>query len=255
MIFGSEEWPLRPSSLKKLLTCPGQYYLDAILQINDEKAGLHTGSVVHKGVEVFHRTPGDPLTRKEEAVAAAHAAIPTFPLADQEKVFRWLAAYANDKANIDADIPYIEQQVFYRIPIDGQPDIVIRGTLDQIRRGKDGRLTIWDLKTGSYMNPAQIVDESQVQQAAYVLAARQTLGIEVFPGGIIYAAGYDKPRGQRFLPLGVDVDDCEAIMEVVKQKVLDIRSGRRDFTPSAAACGWCKHRTFPACSTTHRSLA
>jgi len=245
-IFGSEDWPLRPSKLKSLVSCPMSVYLDGIMIGDDEGGpGAQTGSVVHAGVEAFHRTMGDPITRREEATAAARAALPTFPAANENNAFRWLSAYTNDTQNITANVTHIEEKVCLIIP--AEPDIVIRGTLDQVRQDSQGRYTVWDLKTGTSLSADEVVDEYQFQQAAYVLAARQTLGLNILPGGIIYAAGYDKPRGRRFLPMGVDLDDCEAMMEVVKSRVLDIRAGKREFTPSNSACFWCEHKRYPKC--------
>jgi hypothetical protein len=250
-LFGSEGWPLRPSKLKTLLSCSASVVLDSLMAREDEGGkGAQTGSVVHAGVERFHRTEGSAEHRKSEALEAAKEALPTFPLADPAKAFKWVAAYASDPKNIAANVTHVEQKVRLTIPMpDGVP-LVIQGTLDQIRVDeRDGLQRVWDLKTGVFYNTLQIVDESQAQQAAYVLAARETLQLDVRPGGIINAAGYDQPRGERFLPIGVDVDDCLHIMDIVKQRTLDVRSGRREYNPSASACGFCKHRAFPRCKT------
>ena len=242
--FGTAACPLRPSKLKQFLMCPMSTVLDKLMAGDDEGGpGAQTGSVVHKGVEAFHRALGAPLTRREEAEAAARSALSTFPLARPEDAFRWLNAYTNDPANIEARVTHLEHSVTLTI----DPDIVIKGTLDQIRKDDQGRLTVWDLKTGTKLSADDAVDEYQIQQMAYVLAARQTLGLNVLPGGIIWCAGYDKPRGRRFLPMGIDVQDCLDTMEVVKNRVLEIRAGLKLFVPSNSNCFWCPHKRYPRC--------
>lgn len=236
--FGTREMPIRPSSLPKLFACP----MTVILSFGDggeSKAGSDTGSVVHAGVQAFHRVPGGDPVAAAEAMAVA---LGTFPEADRKKAERWLNAYVADPTNREATVVACELPVSL-----DYKGVYITGTLDQIRQEKGDLLLVWDLKTGTSLLADDVVAEYQVQQAAYVLAARQTLGKDVRPGGIIMAAGYDKTYGRRFLPNGVTVAHCEHLMDAVVREVEEVRAGRRLFRPSAAGCRFCPHKPFPRC--------
>lgn len=235
--FGTREIPLRPSKLGTLVKCPMSVLL-SYFGDGEGNQGAQTGSVVHRGVEVFHRTNGDAVAAKE----AVEEALSTFPEANRDNARRWLNAYVADPTNQEATVVAVEQSVEldYR-------GVYLRGTLDQIRQDADGTLLVWDLKTGASLEPDAAVDEYQFQQAGYVLAARQTLALDVRPGGLILAAGYDKKWGRRFLPMGVDVADCEQLMDEVVAAVEAIRAGRRPFVPTADHCRFCPFKRYPKC--------
>jgi RecB family exonuclease len=237
--FGTRDLPIRPSSAGKLVKCP----MSVILSYFEDSdgggnQGAQTGSVVHRGVEAFHRAGGDAVAAKE----ALAEALKTFPEANRDKAANWLAAYVADPTNQAATVVALEQPVEldYR-------GVYFKGTLDQIRRDETGALLVWDLKTGSSLEADAAVDEYQFQQAIYVLAARQSLGLEAEPGGLILAAGYDKKYGRRFLPMGVSIADCEAMADEVVEQVLAVRSGLRPFRPSADHCRFCPFKRFPKC--------
>jgi hypothetical protein len=92
--------------------------------------------------------------------------------------------------------------------------VVIRGTLDQIRR-EGGRLVVCDLKTGKGTGLSMIHDYAY-QQAAYVLAARASGFPEAEPGYIIRCYGYRERSAKLPSPDGVywwlpfDVAGCRA---------------------------------------------
>lgn len=237
-LFGSRDMPLRPSSLPKLLACP----MSVLLSWGDGSegnAGSHTGSVVHHAVQAFHRVPGGDPAAAQEAMAAAYA---TFPEADRKKAKRWVDAYVADPTNLEATVVACELPVSLEYK-----GVFVTGTLDQIRQDTTGTLLVWDLKTGTSLLADDVVAEYQIQQAAYVLAANQTLKKLVTPGGIIMAAGYDKTYGRRFLPNGVTLSHCEHLMDAVVREVEGVRSGLRLFRPSAAGCRYCPHKPYPNC--------
>lgn len=242
--FGTEEMPVRPSSLTKLLKCPMSMLL-TYFGDSEQKTGLHTGSTVHAAVEAFHRSDGSIV----EAQAAMETALATFPEANRDKARAWTEGYINDPTNQSAAVTAIELKVQLRYR-----GVYIAGTLDQIRREEDGRLIVWDLKTGTSLLPDDCVAEYQTQQAAYVLAARQTLSLPVLPGGLIFAAGYDKRFGRRFLPMGVRVEDCEQLMDEVVREVEAIRAGGRHYRPTADHCRFCPLKPFPSCKERGRLL-
>lgn len=242
--FGTEARPLRPSSLDNLLACPMSVLL-TLGMASEGNAGSNTGSVVHAGVEGFHRG-GESVTAGEEAMAEA---LPKFPEADWGKAYAWYQAYAADPTNRGAIARLEDGRPAVEVPVRiNYKGVWIAGTLDQVRL-TDGVLSVWDLKTGSgFLSPEDTVAEHQAQQAAYVLAARATLKLDIQPGGIIYAVGYDKPRGRRFIPMGVTLKQCEELLDEVVARVAVIRDGGRSFIPSAAACKFCKLRTYPSCT-------
>lgn len=245
--FGTEAWPLRPSKLGQLVKCP----MAIVLSRYEEREGgaaAQTGSVVHAAVEVFHREVGTVDHRIGKGVEALTQALAVFPEANERPARNWFAAYAADPKNQLADVRWLEESV--RLDFDG---VVIVGTLDQVRC-EDGVLRVWDLKTGTGLETDEAVTEYQFQQAGYVLAARQTLDATIQPGGLIHAAGYDKPRGRRFPEMGLTVEDCEDLMREVVDRVRAVRSGRRVFTPSADACRYCPHKRYPRCKAKAKGL-
>lgn len=214
----------------------------------DGNEGANTGSVVHAAVEVFHREAGTIDHRIGKGGEALDRALATFPEANERRARNWYAAYAADPKNQSAIVRWLEEPV--RLDFDG---VVIVGTLDQVRED-DGELSVWDLKTGTALETEDAVAEYQFQQAGYVLAARQTLDPRIVPGGIIHAAGYDKPRGRRFPEMGLTVEDCEDLMREVVERVRDVRSGRRVFVPTADHCRFCPHKRYPRCKAKARGL-
>lgn len=131
--------------------------------------------------------------------------------------------------------------------------VYVKGTLDQIRY-EDGVYRVWDLKTGKYLDRGGAKAEYQFQQAGYVLAARQTTGLDVQPGGLIWCQGYDQPRGNPFIELNVSVEDCEAKLDRVVERVEELRQGKLIFLPSDSACKFCPFKQYPDCSNQARSL-
>jgi len=242
--FGTREMPLRPSSLTKLLKCP----MSVLLTYFGDSVGspaAQTGNLVHRGVEVFHSTGGDAVAARE----AMAAAVDRFPEGNRTKAAKWLEAYITDPTNQSAAVTHAE------LPVElDYRGVYLRGTLDQIRVSEDGVLLVWDLKTGDSLTADEAVAEYQAQQACYVLAARQTLSADVRPGGIILAAGYDKRYGRRFLPMGVDLADCEQLLDEVVREVEAIRRGERHYRPNAGNCAYCPLKQYPNCKRLGRAL-
>ncbi len=201
-------------------------------------AGAQRGSLLHEGIEAFHRTLDD-----KEGLAAMLRAGPKFPLADLATVEKWYAAYVADPKN-QMKLEHIEQKVALRYK-----SVVIAGTLDQLRFDSAALCyRVWDVKTGSYLTPGRMLLEYECQQAAYVLAARETLGLDVRPGGLIRIHGYSFKRGDVFLGYPDDLNRCRELLDVVVEKVVAVRAGRRDFTPSDDACRFCPARPHPTCT-------
>jgi hypothetical protein len=131
--------------------------------------------------------------------------------------------------------------------------IYVRGTLDQIRKNNlDGKLYLWDVKTGSKYTGWELLHVYAVQQAAYVLAACETLDTPVYPGGIIRPYGYRVRGVSGNSPDGVfwhhawDIADCHLLLADVRNRVYDIRKGKANAV-AGEQCNWCPAGGLQGC--------
>lgn len=217
--------------------------------VNDEGgSAAQTGNLIHAAAAAFHRTAASMgvNARTEEGLAALEAARKSFPDGHRENAIEAFRAYAKDEENIQADCPWVEQRIEFQIaaaPTDptGEP-IVIVGTLDQVRRAKDGTLRLWDIKTGSRRTGNESLEAYAIQQACYLLAARQKLADNIQPGGLIYTPGYEKKYGKRFFPYTLTVEECMILVSTVAYSIALIRSGIPTFRPGVDTCEYCKYR-------------
>lgn len=256
--FGSEARPLRPSKCGKLVACPMSVFLD-----DGEDGGgpaAQTGNLVHSAVAAFH-------THKdvEAGLAALEAARQQFPKGNPDAARKNFRAYAADKTNDHKFVTHVEHQV--RLDLAPAPDdptgkpIVVIGTLDQVRldftddRGNyyPGH-SVWDVKNGTRLDASESLDEHLIQQAVYVLGARQTLGFDVKPGGLILTPAYDKPRGRRFIPWKLSVRQCMLFCAPIVNAVALIRSGVATFKSSPDSCRYCQVRPFTNCASMYFGL-
>ncbi len=226
--------------------------------IHEESEGgpaAQTGNLVHDAAEWFHKHASK---TQEERVAAGLAALEAaraeFPDGDPAKARQIFGAYAADPINQRAEVKWIEEQVTLRLkacPTDPTgKDIVIVGTLDQVRR-VDGEWSVWDIKTGDYKNGPDNVLDYLTQQAIYTLAARATLDPTIGIGGLIYTPAYFKARSQVFLPNSLTIQDAEDLLLTLPFTVSMIRRGLPVFRPNVDNCKWCelkkRGRGWPKC--------
>lgn len=245
--FGSAKRPLRPSSLVRVGACPMSAVLNDDMVNDDGNGAAQTGNLIHAAAAAFHRAASSmtATARTEEGLAALEAARLKFPDGSYPKAVETFRAYAADPENIEADCPWVEQPIELRIqaaPNDptGEPIVVI-GTLDQVRRERNGRLRLWDIKTGSRLSGSESLTAYAVQQACYLLAARQVLADNVEPGGLIYTPGYEKKHGRRFFRYTLTVEECMLLVSVVAYNVALIRSGIPIFRPGVDTCEYCRY--------------
>lgn len=224
--FGDADSPLRASSLPWLFRCPLKMVLAHMGVIHDEGGtAANLGTLIHAGCHAFHL--GKDV---EESIRTTLASFQD-NVPDVDEARRHLAAYTSDPRNASAKIEESEYPV--TLTLDAEPPIVIRGTFDQVRRGDDGRLTLWDIKTGK--EPGWDALHSYLyQQAAYVVAATECLGEDVHPGGLIRTAGYfrrgvdltvDPSPDGIFFRYTLTLADCRRLMDAVAQRVGEIRRG------------------------------
>lgn len=258
--IGTEDRPLRPSALAWFVKCPVKVVLDMWECDDDAGPAAQTGSLVHAGVEAFH-LERDASKKVAAAVAAMQRAAGEFPLADPTEARLYIDPYLCDPRNQNAAFatdrdgrPAVECKVRLELPphdLDptGRP-IVVRGTLDQIRR-ENGRDVVCDLKTGQTSGWAMLHDYA-LQQAAYVLAARASGFPNAEPGYLIRCYGY-RARGAKLpSPDGVqwwlpfDVKGCVALMDRVRLQVALVRRGEIDYGPGPH-CTFCPQKGLDGC--------
>lgn len=249
-LFGTEQHPLRMSQLPRLAGCTVREFLQFMGDLTDESGpAADTGSMVHGMIAAWHLSGFDP-SHAARAVAALQA---QFPLADPETAAAHFAGYANDPRNRVELFGRPETPVRLRVPMgDGQPDVVVNGTLDQLRVGEDGVLEVWDVKTGK-PSGLSMLDSYALQLAGYALGAAQTLGRDVRLGGIVRTVGYlargvsrnPSPDGVFYhVPWGPQV--ALLLLDTVKRAVRQVRAGEADFAPGYG-CQVCPARGFQNC--------
>lgn len=214
--------------------------------VNDEGGpAAQTGNLIHSAAAAFHRAAASMgvEARTEEGLAALERARQTFPdgnAGTAEEAFR---AYAADEENIKADVAWVEQKVeliLSAAPGDptGEP-IVILGSLDQIRRDQKGVLRLWDIKHTAKSGD-EALEAYAVQQACYLLAARQHLAATVQPGGLIHTPSYKKKYAKKFLRYTMTDDDVMILVTAMTYSVSLIRQGVPIFRPGTDTCQYCK---------------
>lgn len=175
--------PKRISSLPTVAKCSGLWSMQSAEKRPSRKSA-ETGSAAHLACELLHR--GYLPEAVCEVVANKH------PTADLKLAGIWAGQYSRDPRNqsvvlVDA----MEAEVKLELPAHesdetGEP-IKLTGHVDQIRRGDDGQLYVWDIKTGRSEAP---INEYAWQIAAYALAASATFDEPVLPGGVIRLRSY-----------------------------------------------------------------
>lgn len=240
-MLGDKNNPLRPSSLLRLIQCP-KSFMAALELERQSKAAADTGSLLHAAVEAYHRSKNN----KKKGEAALQDKLSDFPKADTKKAAKWYAQYTEDKKNQTAVVTHLEHEVQLKLPphpldTTKQP-VYIKGTLDQVRNNE-----VWDIKTSSVKQIHEVMHDYLYQQAAYLLAARQTIGDHIQHGGLIWIPSYEKRYSNPFQKLPLDVELAEQLMLAVTERVALIRQGEVAVTPSDVACSWCPINPWPKC--------
>ncbi len=216
-----------------------------------------TGSAVHKAVAAFHRGAD-----YQEAVEAMRASVQEYPLADMHEAELHFRPYSQDPRNQEAECVLIEEPVRLVLEAPAYPTqeaIVIKGTLDQVRRELDGRLTVHDLKTGKAHSGWDMMQIHAPQLAAYTLAASERLNEPCYPGSIIRSYGYRVRGAELPSPSGVfceiawGIEECKLLMFSVCRIVELLRAGK-PFVGPGSHCGYCPAGGLESCLPRLRSL-
>jgi hypothetical protein len=260
--FATDEYPLRASSLY-WVRCQMKHALQFLGAFGTDEGGpaAQTGSLAHAGIEEWHRTSQD----KAAALRHMSQVSPKFPVADRAKAEKHAEGYFADPRNQAAEVVHIEDPVLFSFPpakedATGQP-IVIRGTLDQIRR-VDGVLKLFDVKTGSPEGLAMIHDYA-LQVAAYCVGATKKYGVDVHPGAIIRTEGYMSTKRKKVDPASApggvfwdipwNLERCAQLLDGVRSWVAQIRAGRPAWGPGSW-CLYCPARELSVCAQMYDQL-
>lgn len=194
----------RISSLPKVAACPAFGVLRAA-SADTAGAAAHSGSAVGRLIELWHRS-GEDNADFDSLVAQVRTEVPNrWPLARMDDVLRWALSYCGDPRNSGTVlVDSLEREVEYSLPAAGElypygsgtnppKPLLLRGHLDQVRRESDGVLRVWDVKSGRPDGIDMLYDYA-LQLAAYAVAATESYGEPVLPGGIIRLRGYHKGR-------------------------------------------------------------
>jgi RecB family exonuclease len=249
-LFATEKYPLRASRLYWFM-CQMRHALDHLGMFDPDTGGVaaQTGSLTHVGIQVWHES----TQNLEEALRAMRDAVPRFPAAEPTEAQRNVLLYSKDPRNQSAKIIAVERPVTLKLP-DSTGDIVITGTLDQVREDEDGAWRVYDIKTGGDRKSVEdMIYEAAMQVSAYAVAATVQFGRPVEPGCVIWTQGYRRRGGDPatapggvFLPFGISLSQAEALLDGVRQLVAAVRRGEPAFGPGSW-CNFCPARGLRNC--------
>ncbi len=251
-LIGTADAFLRPSALDKLVKCQVWHVMT---QGEDDEGGApaQTGSLVHAAIAAFHQTT-DEAKKLQAAIEAIGLNSPKFPLADLNETRLFLTPYLADPRNAKANVIACERPVSLTLdphPLDPtkQP-IIIKGTLDQIRLSP-AREYVSDYKSGTPTGWAMIHDYAY-QQAAYLLAARDSGYPNVASAEIIRGRGYRTKGVSVQQPDGVywqmpfTVDQAWGLMSRVQLAIATLRMGYVEYGPGPQ-CVYCPLGGLDSC--------
>lgn len=247
-LYGTQHYPIHPSGIRRLATCPWEAASMFLSEVASEEGGVagDTGSAFHAAIAAFHNGKG-----VADSVAEMRAKLANYPQADLQDAAGLFLMYATDSRNQGAKVCLNEEPITYTLqaaPEDHtQTPITIIGTVDQVRRDSNHhRPRVYDAKTtkkGGYYAQRQSI----FQMAAYCAAASIRLGEPVDPGALILPRLY-KPDGSGnvFWYYPWTFEDVPQILAVLRHRVADIRAGRLWHMPTDN-CDWCHFKTPDVC--------
>lgn len=242
--FATNEFPARASSLPELMLCETRGILMFLDLVQDHSGpAADTGSLAHEIIAKWH-TNGFDMAAALQGVAAWKR---QFPLADEEKAVAHAVAYSQDPRNRVTLFWAPEEEIRVQFPPHendptGQP-VVVSGHIDQVRE-ENGKLFIWDIKTGA-RGGMEMLNSYALQIAAYAIGATVKLGRPVNPGGLIRTATYlTKNCDPTTSPAGVfwhypyELTEAGILIDGFLLRVAQIRRG--DFAASPGSqCNYC----------------
>jgi ATP-dependent helicase/nuclease subunit B len=262
------------SRLEAYAACPLLFWIGSGLELEPRtppEEGYDVrilGIMYHRVLEELYRRAPDPTDADELLALLPAIAREVFDAAPAEYGFRptrlWdyqrqeLEQILGDTVTALVEVssgytPLALEQVF---GLEGQPVLVIhsdggelrlRGFIDRIDRGPDGRLRVIDYKAGSTpISARDLVEGRRVQLALYALAARQALGLGEVSGGFYWHIG---PARASSLKLEKFEGGMEAALQAAADHALAyaaaVRAGHFQPKPSSGNCpGNCPAAVF-----------
>ncbi len=246
------------NSLEGWVTCSYKWFVDHELspqRLEPESDPLWLGSIIHDSLERLYREPpgaeaiprpGDLDRWRErfrellEEIATERAAAPLNPARRtalnrariQAEAFLAVEAESDSDFRPDPELLEVSFGPFEDEngePIESHPalalgdgEVFLRGRIDRIDRGSDGRSAIVrDYKTGKSVASAdKFTDKGTLQIQLYMRAVREVLGLEPV-GGLYQPLGATRPDDRR--PRGIVRAEDERTKELGI-----VRSDRRD---------------------------
>jgi PD-(D/E)XK nuclease superfamily len=246
-LFATDAWPLHPSAMRGLITCPWRVVVRYLLEPEDDVGpAADTGSAVHAAVAALHR--GKDVA---ESLGVMQVGIADYPRADLRDAAAMFLAYSADPRNMADEVVYVEEQIQYNIaPAPEDPtgaQISVIGTLDQVRRNAHG-LYVVDIKT-SKKDPLEVLHNATFQIAAYCVGASMKLGQSVQPGRLVLPRKY---MGQSpsiaaahwYYPWRLE--DAGYILDSIRHIVARVRAGDVWHVPNPD-CNWCTFKSPDYC--------
>jgi hypothetical protein len=233
--------------------------MEKLLGDGNDMAGAdaHTGNLVHIGIQTFHQTKGNEV----QAKAILESASKVYPSGDVTEALRLLEKYCRRETNERRGIvSHSEEKIEVTLrpsPFDQtQEEIVIQGTVDQIRQIGRDTIYVVDHKTGR--KPGEdMVKEHATQLAVYMLGVKRRWPEKNVVGFITRIQDLVRSNLPYWwqMPFGGTEVELLNVLQPIIDRIAIVRMGRHHSTPGKH-CDWCPLSQYPACITVplgHRS--
>lgn len=243
MIFASAENPLRGSKVPQLLSCSLKLYLlDSGAMTDTSSEAAHTGSMIHRAIEVWHRNG----FRSAEAWRNCLEGIHEYRYADVKKSQRVFEGYSEDPRN-RVETLLVEASIRVELPPwktdKTRAPIVIEGHPDQVRR-EDGKLLVCDIKTGAKGGLAMMFGYTG-QLVIYAMGCSKMLNEPVEPGYIMRVGSYATKQNANnrtpddvFIRYPFTLAETTELIDEIRREVARVRRGEIGPRPSEF-CTYC----------------
>lgn len=223
---------------------------------SDSSKAADTGSMAGRIIELAHRSDPVEATRLATLELAS-----SYPLADAEAATRAAARYVEDSRTWDGTYGLVLPELCeaeVRVTIDG---IELVGHVDQIREA-DGAWRVWDVKNTGRYEGTDALHAYAWQLAGYSVAASETFGRPVLPGGIILLQGYfgqrksKKPAsecGGVWIAASWTIEQCRDMLAQAVRVMKRVAAGEVDCIPGPH-CGFCPAGGPNVCASALRDL-
>lgn len=255
-MLGDESQPIRASLLPMLLLCP-RFYMERVIGDGTDRAGppAETGNLCHVGIQAYHTHKGKGGTATAHAKTMLSLAAKVYPQGDIEEALSMLDKYIKrDAAERRGTVIHSEEKIEVRIPpADFDPtkkDIVIIGTVDQVRAIGRTTLYVVDHKTG-WKPGVEMVQDHMTQLAAYTLGVMRRYPNHTVQPFITRIRDLIRSNLPFWWPIPLATEaDCLAVLGPIRTRIAELRMSVYDSTPGKH-CEWCNRSygySYPTCN-------